>query len=68
MSAEHRIKELRQKLNYFNHKYYVEATPVVSDYEFDTMLRELQDLEALHPEMADPNSPTMRVGSDLTNK
>ena len=68
MSAEHRIKELRQKLNYFNHKYYVEAAPVVSDYEFDTMLRELQDLEALHPEMADPNSPTMRVGSDLTNK
>ena len=68
MSAEHRIKELRQKLNYFNHKYYVEAAPVVSDYEFDTMLRELQDLETLHPEMADPNSPTMRVGSDLTNK
>ncbi|MBR7115066.1 MAG: NAD-dependent DNA ligase LigA [Alistipes sp.] len=68
MSAEHRIKELRQKLNYFNHKYYVEAATVVSDYEFDTMLRELQDLEALHPEMADPNSPTMRVGSDLTNK
>ena len=68
MSAEHRIKELRQKLNYFNHKYYVEAAPVVSDYEFDTMLRELQDLEALHPEMADPNSPTMRVGSDITNK
>ena len=67
MSAEHRIKELRQKLNYFNHKYYVEAAPVVSDYEFDTLMRELQDLEALHPELDDPNSPTRRVGSDLTN-
>ncbi|MBQ2008704.1 MAG: NAD-dependent DNA ligase LigA [Alistipes sp.] len=68
MSAEHRINELRQKLNYLNHMYYVESKPVVTDYEFDMLLRELQDLEALHPEFADPNSPTMRVGSDLTNK
>ena len=68
MSAEHRINELRQKLNYLNHMYYVEAKPVATDYEFDMLLRELQDLEALHPEFADPNSPTMRVGSDLTNK
>ena len=68
MSAEHRINELRQKLNYLNHMYYVESKPVVSDYEFDMLLRELQDLEALHPEFADSNSPTMRVGSDLTNK
>ena len=68
MSAERRISELREKLNHFNYLYYVEATPAVSDYEFDMMLRELQDLEALHPEFADPNSPTMRVGSDLTNK
>lgn len=68
MSAEQRIKELREKLNFFNHKYYVEAQPVVSDYEFDLLLRELQELEALHPEFYDPNSPTMRVGSDLTNQ
>ncbi len=68
MSAEHRINELRQKLNYLNHMYYVEAKSVATDYEFDMLLRELQELEALHPEFADPNSPTMRVGSDLTNK
>ena len=68
MSAERRISELREKLNHLNYLYYVEATPAVSDYEFDMMLRELQELEALHPEFADPNSPTMRVGSDLTNK
>ena len=67
MSAEIRIKELREKLNYLNHQYYVEAKPIVSDYEFDTLMRELQDLEALHPEFDDPNSPTRRVGSDLTN-
>ena len=68
MSVEHEINELRQRLNYLNYMYYVEAKPVASDYEFDTLLRQLQDLEALHPEFADPNSPTMRVGSDLTNK
>ena len=67
MSAEIRIKELREKLNYLNHQYYVEAKPIVSDYEFDTLMRELQDLEVLHPELDDPNSPTRRVGSDLTN-
>ena len=67
MSAEIRIKELREKLNYLNHQYYVEAKSIVSDYEFDTLMRELQDLEALHPELDDPNSPTRRVGSDLTN-
>lgn len=67
MSAEIRIKELREKLNYLNYKYYVEAKPMASDYEFDILMRELQDLEALHPEFDDPNSPTRRVGSDLTN-
>lgn len=67
MSAEIRIKELRDKLNYLNYKYYVEAQPMATDYEFDMLMRELQDLEALHPEFDDPNSPTRRVGSDLTN-
>ena len=67
MSAEIRIKELRERLNYLNYKYYVEAQPIATDYEFDMLLRELQDLEALHPEFDDPNSPTRRVGSDLTN-
>ncbi len=66
-SIEQQITELRNLLNDYNHKYYVENSPVVSDYEFDTLLRQLQDLEAAHPEFYDPNSPTMRVGSDLTN-
>ena len=68
MTEEQRIKDLRQRLNYCNYRYYIETDPVVSDFEFDTMLRELQDLEAAHPELADPNSPTARVGSDVTNE
>ena len=67
MSAEIRIKELRERLNYLNYKYYVESKPEATDYEFDMLMRELQDLEALHPELDDPNSPSRRVGSDLTN-
>ena len=60
-----RIEELRRQLDYHNHKYYVENAPEISDFEFDTMMRELQRLEQEHPEYADPASPTMRVGSDL---
>lgn len=63
----HKIEELRDKLNLYNYKYYVEAQPAVSDYEYDMMLKELQQLEAQHPEFFDPNSPTQRVGSDLQN-
>lgn len=68
ITEEQRIKELRAHLNYCNYRYYIETAPIISDYEFDTLLRELQDLEAAHPEMADPNSPTARVGSDVTNE
>lgn len=68
MTARQRIIFLRERLNYYNYKYYIETAPVVSDFEFDTLLRELQDLEAEHPEYADPNSPTVRVGSDITNE
>ena len=67
MSTKKQIEELREKLNHYNYAYYVENNPVVSDFEFDQMLRQLQDLELQHPEFADPNSPTARVGSDLTN-
>lgn len=67
-SAKQRIDFLRNHLNYHNHKYYVENSPEISDFEFDTLLRELQDLELQHPEYADPNSPTVRVGSDLTQE
>ncbi len=55
-------------LNFHNYKYYVENTPEISDFEFDKLLRELQDLEALHPEEFDLNSPTQRVGSDLSSE
>ncbi len=61
-----RIEELRRQLERHNYKYYVENAPEISDFEFDTMMRELQDLERAHPEYADPNSPSVRVGSDLT--
>lgn len=63
-----RIEELRSRLNYHNYKYYVENAPEISDFEFDAMLRELQELECQHPQYADPNSPTMRVGSDATSE
>ena len=66
-TPEQKISELREKLNFHNHKYYVENAPTISDYEFDQMLRELIELEALHPHLRDENSPSMRVGSDLTN-
>ena len=62
-----RIEELRRWLNEQNRKYYIENAPEVSDFEFDERMHELQRLEAEYPEYADPNSPTNRVGSDLTN-
>lgn len=63
-----RIEELRDKLNQYNYQYYVLNDPTVSDFEYDMLLRELQELESEHPEFADPNSPTNRVGSDLTGE
>lgn len=61
-----RIKALREELERHNYDYYVLSSPTISDFEFDRKLRELQDLEAAHPEYFDPHSPTQRVGSDLT--
>lgn len=66
MTVKERIEELRRELNYHNHKYYVENAPEISDYDFDMMMHELQRLEQEHPEFNDPNSPTKRVGSDIT--
>ena len=68
MTIEQQINELRRTLNLYNYKYYVENNPAVSDFEFDTLLRQLQELEAANPQFADPNSPTARVGSDLTSE
>ena len=62
-----RMRELEELLDYHSRKYYIDNAPEISDFEFDALLRELQELEAKHPEEADPNSPTKRVGSDLTN-
>ena len=64
-SVREQIESLRSRLNEYNYKYYVEAQPVVSDYEYDTLLRELQQLEEQNPDLFDPASPTQRVGSDL---
>lgn len=63
-----KIEELRAKLNQYNYQYYVLNDPSVSDFEYDMLMRELQELEKEHPEFADPNSPTNRVGSDLTTE
>ena len=60
--------ELRKELHKHNYNYYVLNAPVISDQDFDRLLRELSDLESLHPELADPNSPTQRVGSDLNQE
>ncbi len=66
MTPQERILELRKLLHEHNRKYYVLSAPEIGDMEFDMLMRELQDLEAEHPEMYDSNSPTQRVGSDIT--
>ena len=68
MDEKERIGQLRRELHEHNHRYYVENAPIISDQDFDFLMHELQDLEAKHPEMADPNSPTQRVGSDLQSE
>lgn len=68
MDEKLRIMQLRRELHEHNYKYYVLNQPEISDQDFDFMMHELQDLEAKHPELADPNSPTQRVGSDLNHE
>ena len=68
LSIYDEIVALREALHYHNRKYYVENAPEISDFEFDQMMQRLIDLEAAHPEYADDNSPTMRVGSDKTSE
>ena len=65
MTEIERIDQLREELHLHNYKYYVLNDPVISDQEFDKLMRELQDLEARHPEHYDQNSPSVRVGSDI---
>ena len=64
-SVEQRILKLREELNRHNYLYYIEARPQVSDREYDRLMQELIDLEAAHPELVTPDSPTQRVGGEL---
>ena len=68
MDEKQRILQLRKELHEHNYKYYVLNQPTIGDQEFDFMMHELQELEACHPEMADPDSPTQRVGSDISTE
>jgi len=61
-----RIEELREELHQHNYNYYVLDEPTITDFEFDAKLKELQELEAAHPEFYDPHSPTLRVGGEIT--
>ena len=67
MDVKERIDELRRLLNQYNYDYYVLNNPQVSDFDFDALMRELQELEKAHPEFFDPNSPSQRVGSDISS-
>ncbi|MEM7087013.1 MAG: NAD-dependent DNA ligase LigA [Bacteroidota bacterium] len=66
MNPEQQITQLREELRAHNYNYYVLDNPVISDYEFDIKLKELQALEAAHPQFHDDNSPTLRVGGQVT--
>ena len=66
MEIQKKIQELREELNLHNHNYYVLDCATISDFEFDQKLKQLQDLEAQHPEFFDENSPTQRVGGTIT--
>ena len=63
-----RIRQLREELQAHNYRYYQLASPVISDYEFDQLLKELEALEKEFPEFLSPNSPTQRVGGEITRE
>ena len=65
MDEKLRIEQLRKELHEHNYRYYVLNQPTIGDQDFDFMMKELQELEAKHPELYDANSPSQRVGSDL---
>lgn len=67
MTPTERILQLREELHQHNYNYYVLNHPTISDHDFDFLMKELESLEHEHPEMADPNSPTQRVGSDSSS-
>jgi len=61
--AKQRIEDLRNLINYHNYRYYVLDSPEVSDAEYDELMRRLRELEAEHPELITPDSPTQRIGA-----
>lgn len=67
-AIKQQIEQLRKELDHHNYLYYVKAQPLISDFEFDQKLKELEALEKEHPEFDDPMSPTKRVGSDITSE
>ncbi|MFW5705538.1 MAG: DNA ligase LigA-related protein, partial [Bacteroidota bacterium] len=64
--ARKKIESLEKELHEHNYKYYVLSAPSISDYEFDMKLKELEQLEAAYPDLASPDSPTKRVGGEVT--
>ena len=68
MEIHERMKQLADILSEANYKYYVLDDPTMPDFEYDRLLRELEDLEKAHPELADPNSPTQRVGGEALSQ
>ncbi len=68
MSVKTEIEKLREELRKHNHNYYVLNSPTITDYEFDVQLKKLQELEDAHPEFFSEDSPTQRVGGDITDK
>lgn len=63
-----RVKKLREEINFHNHLYYVESRTEITDFDFDQLMNELIALENTYPELADENSPSKRVGGDITKK
>jgi DNA ligase (NAD+) len=58
-----RLEQLKQEINYHNYRYHVLDSPVISDYEFDKLVKELREIEAAHPDWVTPDSPSQRAGA-----
>jgi len=66
--VQKQIEELRQQINYHNYRYHTLDAPIISDYEFDQLMNKLKELEAAHPELITPDSPTQRSGGQPLEK
>src|SRR5437773_11166570 len=67
-STEKRAMELRERIEKANYEYHVLDTPTIADEAYDALMRELQELEAKHPELVTPDSPTQRIGAPASNR